>query len=155
MSFGTKRRGNGRVHGKNAQRRRWRRRQNLLLTSSGSYGDDVTTGVKETLGRFDGLTASQGLGDTNANPSSPKSPNSFMNMKIQKFQTLLKSLNLAALPIERELSCLERDVGFVELFKLYEVESDSEEEVDEETEEEEEVVEGEELCVEYFDKFPY
>ncbi|GJT38829.1 hypothetical protein Tco_0938694 [Tanacetum coccineum] len=59
-------------------------------------------------------------------------------------------MNLVAPPIERELSCLEGDVGFVELFKEYEIGD-----VREEVVKEEEGVEGvEELGVEYFDKFP-
>ncbi|GKE11659.1 hypothetical protein Tco_1415210, partial [Tanacetum coccineum] len=57
---------------------------------------------------------------------------------------------LAAPPLDREPSCLEGEVGFVELFKEYEIGDVREEEI----EEEEEVVEVEELGVEYFDKFP-
>ncbi|GJT30929.1 hypothetical protein Tco_0911204 [Tanacetum coccineum] len=56
----------------------------------------------------------------NANPSSPpESPNSFRNRKIHEINTLLKSLNLTAPPLERDCSCLEGDVGFVELFREY------------------------------------
>nr|GEU55333.1 hypothetical protein [Tanacetum cinerariifolium] len=70
----------------------------------------------------------------NANPSSP--PNSFKNRKIREINTLLESLNLTASPLERDPSCLEGDVGFVELFKEYEIGNFSEEEI----------VEVEELC---------
>ncbi|GJW92766.1 hypothetical protein Tco_0172438, partial [Tanacetum coccineum] len=66
------------------------------------------------------------------------------------FNTLLESLNLVIPPLDREYSCLEREVGFVELFKEYEIGDVRWEE----NEEEEEVVEVEELGVEYFDKFP-
>ncbi|GJT93777.1 hypothetical protein Tco_1082622 [Tanacetum coccineum] len=52
--------------------------------------------------------------------------------------------------VDREPSCLEGEVGFVEVFKEYEIGDVREEEL----EEEEEVVEVEELGVEYFDKFP-
>ncbi|GJU39610.1 putative reverse transcriptase domain-containing protein [Tanacetum coccineum] len=86
----------------------------------------------------------------NVNPSSaPESPNSFMNRKVRDFNTLLKSLNLTALPLKREPSCLDGDVGFIELFKECEIGDIREEKI----EEEEEVVEVEELGVEYFDKF--
>nr|GEY96005.1 reverse transcriptase domain-containing protein [Tanacetum cinerariifolium] len=85
----------------------------------------------------------------NASPSSPpESPNSLLNRKIQEFHTLLKSLDLAALPLRREPSFLKGDVGFVELFLEYEIKDISEEEI-----EEEEVVEVDELGVEHFDKF--
>ncbi|GJT88406.1 hypothetical protein Tco_1070123 [Tanacetum coccineum] len=87
----------------------------------------------------------------NANPSSPpESPNSFRYRKIREINTLLESLNLTAPPLERNSSCLEGDVGFVELFKEYEIREFSEEEI----KEGEEVAEVEELVVEYFDKFP-
>ncbi|GJS33171.1 hypothetical protein Tco_0531553 [Tanacetum coccineum] len=86
----------------------------------------------------------------NVNPSSPlRLTNPFLNRKIQEFHTLLESLNLTAPPLEREPSCLEGDVGFVELFKEYEIGDVSKEEI-----REEEVEEKEELGVEYFDKFP-
>nr|GEZ10271.1 ribonuclease H-like domain-containing protein [Tanacetum cinerariifolium] len=86
----------------------------------------------------------------NVDPSSPlESPNSFMNKKIRELHTLLESLNPAAPPLERQPSCLEKDVGFVELFKEYEI-GDVREEV---IEEEEELEGVEELGVEYFDKF--
>ncbi|GJX34777.1 hypothetical protein Tco_0246334 [Tanacetum coccineum] len=78
----------------------------------------------------------------NANPTSPpESPNSFLNRKVREFNTLLESLNLAAPPLEREHSCLERYVGFVKLFKEFEIRDVR----DEEIEEEEVVVEVEEL----------
>nr|GEY84234.1 hypothetical protein [Tanacetum cinerariifolium] len=80
----------------------------------------------------------------NASPSSPpESPNSLLNRKIQEFHTLLKSLDLAALPLRREPSFLKGDVGFVELFLEYEIKDISEEEI-----EEEEVVEVDELDAE-------
>nr|GEV11740.1 hypothetical protein [Tanacetum cinerariifolium] len=67
----------------------------------------------------------------NANPPSPpESPNSFLNRKIQEFYTLLESVNLDNPPLEREPSCLEGDIGFVELFKEYEIEDVSEEEIE-------------------------
>ncbi|GKF31176.1 hypothetical protein Tco_0100974, partial [Tanacetum coccineum] len=72
-----------------------------------------------------------------------------MNRKVRDFNTLLKSLNLTALPLKREPSCLDGDVGFIELFKECEIGDIREEKI----EEEEEVVEVEELGVEYFDKF--
>ncbi|GKC39388.1 hypothetical protein Tco_1051772 [Tanacetum coccineum] len=85
----------------------------------------------------------------NANPSSPpESPNSFRNRKIHEITILLEFLNATAPPLKRDSSYLEGDVGFVELFKEYEIGYFSEEEI------EEEVVEVEELGVEYFDKYP-
>ncbi|GKG29871.1 hypothetical protein Tco_0419769, partial [Tanacetum coccineum] len=58
----------------------------------------------------------------NANPPSPpESPNSFINRKVREFNTLLESLNLVAPPLDREPSCLEGEIGFVELFKEYEI----------------------------------
>ncbi|GJV85501.1 hypothetical protein Tco_1525399 [Tanacetum coccineum] len=87
----------------------------------------------------------------NVNPSSPpESPNSYRSRKVSEINALIESLNLTASPLERDLSCLERKVGFVELFKEYEIEDFSEEEITEE----DDVVEVEELGVEYFDKFP-
>ncbi|GJS53689.1 hypothetical protein Tco_0627051 [Tanacetum coccineum] len=70
--------------------------------------------------------------------------------KIREIDTLLESLNLTASPLKKDPSCLKGDVGFVKLFKTYEIGDVSEEEL----EEEEEVVEVDELGVEYFDKFP-
>ncbi|GKB33126.1 hypothetical protein Tco_0872527 [Tanacetum coccineum] len=64
------------------------------------------------------------------------------------YNTLLESLNLTAPPLQRDPSCLEGDVRFVELFE-YEIGDFSEEEI----EEEEDVVEVEELGLEYFNKF--
>nr|GEZ16709.1 hypothetical protein [Tanacetum cinerariifolium] len=85
----------------------------------------------------------------NANPSSPpESPNSFKKRKIREINTFLESFNLTAPPLERNSSCLEGDVGFVELYKEYEIGEFSEEEI----KEEEEVAEVEEFGVEYFDK---
>ncbi|GJR20877.1 hypothetical protein Tco_0969404 [Tanacetum coccineum] len=87
----------------------------------------------------------------NTNPSSPpESPNSFKNRKICELNALLESLNLTALPLERDFFYLEGNVRFVELFKEYEIGELSEGE----TEEEEEVVEVEEIGVEFFNKFP-
>ncbi|GKG63149.1 hypothetical protein Tco_0638796, partial [Tanacetum coccineum] len=60
-----------------------------------------------------------------------------MNRKVREFNTLLESLNLVAPPLDREPSCLEGEVGFVELFKEYETRNVSEE-VEEEIEEEKE-----------------
>ncbi|GJZ09871.1 hypothetical protein Tco_0544154 [Tanacetum coccineum] len=86
----------------------------------------------------------------NANLSSPpESPNSFMNRKVQEFNTLLESLKLVAPPLDREPSCLEGEVGFVELFKECDIRDVREEEI----EEDEEVVEVDEVGVEYFDNF--
>ncbi|GJR24416.1 hypothetical protein Tco_0972943 [Tanacetum coccineum] len=66
------------------------------------------------------------------NPSSPPgSPKSFLNRKIREFHTLLESLDLATPSLEREPSCLEGDVGFVELFKEYKIGDVSEEEIKE------------------------
>ncbi|GJV80454.1 hypothetical protein Tco_1516324 [Tanacetum coccineum] len=64
-------------------------------------------------------------------------------------------LDLVDPPLEREHSCLEGYVGFVELFKEYEVGDVSEEEIEEEEVigEKEEIEGVEELGVEYFDKF--
>ncbi|GKC43402.1 hypothetical protein Tco_1061124 [Tanacetum coccineum] len=90
----------------------------------------------------------------NANPPSPpESPNSFINRKVREFNTLLESLNLVAPPLDREPSCLEGEIGFVKLFKEYEI-VDVRVKDEEEIKEEEEVVEVEKLGVEYFDKFP-
>ncbi|GJW09432.1 hypothetical protein Tco_1575259 [Tanacetum coccineum] len=69
---------------------------------------------------------------------------------IREINTLLESLNLTAPPLKRDPSYLERDVGFVKLFKEYEIRDFSMEEI----EEEEDVVEVEGLGVEYHDKFP-
>ncbi|GJS37268.1 hypothetical protein Tco_0535650 [Tanacetum coccineum] len=86
----------------------------------------------------------------NTNPSSPpKSPNSFMNIKICELNALLESLNLTTPPLERDFFYLEGGVRFVELFKEYEIGDLSEGEI-----EEEEVVEVEKVGVEYFDEFP-
>ncbi|GJZ44532.1 uncharacterized mitochondrial protein-like protein [Tanacetum coccineum] len=52
-----------------------------------------------------------------------------------QFYTLLESLNLATPSLEREPSCLERDVGFFELFKEYEIGDVRKEEIEEEEEE--------------------
>ncbi|GKE65079.1 hypothetical protein Tco_1519240, partial [Tanacetum coccineum] len=71
------------------------------------------------------------------------------NRKVRESHTFLESLNLAAPPLEREHSCLEGDVGFVELFKEYEIGEVNKEEI-----EKEDVVGVEEIGVEYFDKFP-
>ncbi|GKC10396.1 hypothetical protein Tco_1007178 [Tanacetum coccineum] len=80
------------------------------------------------------------------NPSSPpESPNSFRNRKVREINALLESLNLTAPPFECDLSGLEGDVKFVELFKEYEI-GDFKEDDD--------VLEEKELGVEYFDKFP-
>ncbi|GJS22154.1 hypothetical protein Tco_0450786 [Tanacetum coccineum] len=65
-----------------------------------------------------------------------------MNRKVREFNTLLESLNLVDPPLNRP-SCLEGEVGFDELFKEYEIGDVSEEEIV-----------GDELGVEYFDKFP-
>ncbi|GKA74520.1 hypothetical protein Tco_0780822 [Tanacetum coccineum] len=78
-----------------------------------------------------------------------ESPNIFRIRKIREIDTLLESLNLTASPLKKDPSCLKGDVGFVKLFKTYEIGDVSEEEL-----EEEEVVEVDELGVEYFDKFP-
>nr|GEW05212.1 retrotransposon Orf1 [Tanacetum cinerariifolium] len=58
----------------------------------------------------------------NTNPSSPlESPNSFRDRTILEINALLESLNLTAPPFDRDLSHLEGDVEFVELFKKYEI----------------------------------
>ncbi|GKC00537.1 hypothetical protein Tco_0986673, partial [Tanacetum coccineum] len=63
------------------------------------------------------------------NPSSPpESPNSFRNRKVREINAPLESLNLTAPPLECDLSGLEGDVKFVELFKEYEIGDFSEEE---------------------------
>ncbi|GKB08392.1 hypothetical protein Tco_0836676 [Tanacetum coccineum] len=51
---------------------------------------------------------------------------------IREINTLLESLKLTAPPLERDPSCLEGDVEFVELFKKYESGDFREEEIDEE-----------------------
>ncbi|GJU88225.1 hypothetical protein Tco_1300648 [Tanacetum coccineum] len=80
----------------------------------------------------------------NASPSSPpESPNSFRNKKTCELNALLESLNLTAPSLERYFSYLEGDVGFVKLFKEYEIGDLSEGEM----EEEEEVVDVEELGI--------
>ncbi|GKA58686.1 hypothetical protein Tco_0757999 [Tanacetum coccineum] len=80
----------------------------------------------------------------NTNPSSPpKSPNSFMNIKICELNALLESLNLTTPPLERDFFYLEGGVRFVELFKEYEIGDLSEGEI-----EEEEVMEVEKVAFE-------
>ncbi|GKC90467.1 hypothetical protein Tco_1151116 [Tanacetum coccineum] len=60
---------------------------------------------------------------------------------IREINTLLESLKLTAPPLERDPSCLEEDVEFVELFKKYEIGDFREEEI----KEEEDVVELKEV----------
>nr|GEU89405.1 protein kinase-like domain, concanavalin A-like lectin/glucanase domain protein [Tanacetum cinerariifolium] len=79
----------------------------------------------------------------NVNPSTPPEPKSFRNKKVREINALLKSLNLISPPLKRDPSCLEGNVGFIELFKEYDIRDFSEEEV----EEEEDIVEIEELEV--------
>ncbi|GKC93957.1 hypothetical protein Tco_1159399 [Tanacetum coccineum] len=88
----------------------------------------------------------------NANPlSPPESPNSLIYKKVREFNILLESLNLVASLLDRDPSCLEGEIGLVQLFKEYEIEDvrkEKEKELEDgDPEEEEEVVEVEELSI--------
>ncbi|GKA58877.1 hypothetical protein Tco_0758190 [Tanacetum coccineum] len=65
--------------------------------------------------------------DANSLPP-PESPNSLRDIIICELDALLESLNLTALPLERDLK---GDVKFVELFKEYEIGDFSDEEIEE------------------------
>ncbi|GKB08927.1 hypothetical protein Tco_0837239 [Tanacetum coccineum] len=65
--------------------------------------------------------------DANSSPP-PESPTSLRDRMICELDALLESLNLTALPLERDLK---GDVKFVELFKEYDIGDFSDEEIEE------------------------
>ncbi|GJQ97202.1 hypothetical protein Tco_0008341 [Tanacetum coccineum] len=84
-------------------------------------------------------------------PSPPDSPTSLNESKICKLNSFLASLNLVPPSSNTQFVCTKEndgDVIFLEIIKKYD---DS---IEEELEEDDNVVAGEELGVEYFDKFP-
>ncbi|GJW25309.1 zf-CCHC domain-containing protein [Tanacetum coccineum] len=87
----------------------------------------------------------------NANPlSPPESPTSPNSRRVRELNKLLESLKLVVPPTISEPSCLEGELGLKRLFKEMKNE-DVEKEVEKEITEEKE---GEEICVDCFDKFP-
>ncbi|GJV69083.1 hypothetical protein Tco_1484592 [Tanacetum coccineum] len=75
----------------------------------------------------------------NANPSSPpESPTSPISRRVRELNKLLEVLDIVVPPLTSGPSCLEGEVGFVELFKKYKI-RDVRIENQEEIEEEEEV----------------
>ncbi|GJR61322.1 hypothetical protein Tco_1503484 [Tanacetum coccineum] len=65
--------------------------------------------------------------DANSSPP-PEFPTSLRDRMICELDALLESLNLTALPLERDLK---GDVKFVELFKEYDIGDFSDEEIEE------------------------